>query len=144
MKDKAFELRVFNTDKDNYGLALYQQPLNGQVKQNGPKLVVRAWGTPLQSVTDKVLTLIKGCGYPATSIKQGQTEPLLLDEETGVRMGLLLLAVKPMQKLTRIEEIKDAVHNMGSEEAYYWYSRCTGGIDRERTCRAFRIMVSKE
>ncbi len=144
MKDKSFELRTINLKNGEIGLSLYQFPLNGQVQGNEPRLVVRAWGTPLQAVTGEVLNLIKRCGYQAGSIKPGQKEPLLLDEETGVRLGLLLLAVKPLSRLDRIEEVKDAICAMGSEEVYYSYSRCTSGNDRERTCRAFRIMVSKE
>ncbi len=144
MKRKSFELRSINLKNGHTGLSLYQYPLNGQAQGEKPRLVVRAWGTPLQAVTGEVLNLLKKCGYRADSIKPGHSEPLLLDEETGVILGLLLLAVKPLSRLDRIEEIKDAICTMGSEEAYYWYSRCTGGNDRERTCRAFRIMVSKE
>jgi hypothetical protein len=144
MKSKSFELRAINLKNGHTGLSLYQYPLNGQAQGEKPRLVVRAWGTPLQAVAGEIINLIKRCGYRADRIKPGHKEPLLLDEETGVRLGLLLLAVKPLSRLDRIEEIKEAVSAMSSEEAYYWYSRCTSGNSRERTCRAFRIMVSKE
>jgi hypothetical protein len=144
MKGKVFKLHVFENNNGCSGLALYQQSINGQVNPNRYKLVVRVWGTPLQVVTSEVLNLIKSCGYHASSIKKGQKEPLLLDEEKGVRLGLLFLAVKPLSKLARIEEVKDAVCNMASEEVYYWFSRCVDGNERRRNRRAFRIMFSKE
>ena len=74
---------------------------------------------------------------PAGSIA-GRKEPLKPASGWVCPAGGAAVAVD------RIEEVKDAICAMGSEEVYYWYSRCTSGNDRERTCRAFRIMVSKE
>lgn len=58
-----------------------------------------------------------------------------MHEETGLRLGLLFLAGKPLTRMDRIEA--SALHIMPSEKAYYWSSKCTAGVSSaEVSCLA--------
>ena len=70
MKRKSFELRSINLKNGHTGLSLYQYPLNGQAQGEKPRLVVRAWGTPLQAVTGEVLNLLKSAATGPTALNR--------------------------------------------------------------------------
>ena len=40
-------------------------------------------------------------------------------------LGLLMLAVKPLRKSSRMTDISEQIQSMASEEAYYWFSKMT-------------------
>jgi hypothetical protein len=61
-----------------------------------------------------------------------------------VRLGLVFLTVKPLTKLLRVETISSGIRQMPSEEAYYWYSKCTAGATAERAQRALRVLLAAE
>ena len=71
-------------------------------------------------------------------------EPFHLDELTGVRLGLVFLAVKRISKANRVEAISQGIRLMTAEELYYWYSKCTGGPTAERAQKALRVLLSEE
>jgi hypothetical protein len=59
-------------------------------------------------------------------------------------LGLLLLAVKPLHKHQRIEEVAAGVRAMSDEEVYYWYSKCSDRRAGRRGQHALRVLLSKE
>jgi hypothetical protein len=67
-----------------------------------------------------------------------------LDEESGVRLGLLFLATKRLRKFGRIETISGAIWAMGAEEAYYWFSKCMDVAAGRRARRALRLLLAAE
>jgi len=145
MSDTPFELKIVSHQGGEYGIELSQtfvQSRRPGVVNGRP--VVRAWGLPLQAVIDYVLQLVKGCGYRATDLSPSRQAPLHLDEPAGVRLGLLLLAVKPLRKLSRIEAIASGVRAMSDEETYYWFSKCTTSSTARRAQRALRILLAEE
>jgi len=143
--EKPFEMRVFAVSSTDYGLELRQRRLNGDQRPGEPSVrVVRLWGTPLSAVLDHVLEGIRRNGYRPGDLRSGRATPFLLSEESGVRLGLLFMAVKPLRKLGRLETISRRVKQMETEEAYYWYSKCRGANDRQRACRAARILMAEE
>ena len=81
-------------------------------------------------------------GYKGTDLSGGRREPFTLAEESGVRLGLLFLAVRPITKVDRIEVISQGIRALTSEEAYYWYSKCTSGPAAERALRALRVLLA--
>jgi len=95
-------------------------------------------------VADHVLDALRGNGYRATDLAAGRKEPFALTEESGVRLGLLFLAVRPITRMDRIEIIAQGIRAMTSEEAYYWYSKCTGGVAAERAQRALRVLLAND
>jgi hypothetical protein len=155
MSIKPFQLSIVPRDGSNYGVALFQERIGkgneGIGENDGGSLfpkssshIVTVWGAPLHAVTDHLLDVLKRNGYRATDLSRTRKAPFNLDEESGVRLGLLLAAVKPVRKLSRIEDISGALRSMGAEEAYYWFSKCTAGEDIRRAQRALRILLAKE
>ena len=142
-QEKAFRLDIFERDNNEYGLSLYQLPVNGAVREDNPILVSKIWGSPLDNILDMVLQEIRAAGYGSVSFHKKNKKPYILSEESGVRLGLLFISTKPLKKRERIEQIKDAIQTMALEEVYYWYSRCRYQ-NNERSCRAFRILFSDE
>lgn len=152
-----FELRVIpEADRDtghfSYRLALYQrtpepptaQPtLDGQMLPNMER-VVEIWGRGLKAVTDQILEALRDNGHRHTDLHAGRREPFLLNEESGVRLALVFLAVKPLTKMERVEAISQGIRAMTTEERYYWYSKCTIGPAAERAQKALRVLLAEE
>ncbi|PKO21513.1 MAG: hypothetical protein CVU38_14375 [Chloroflexi bacterium HGW-Chloroflexi-1] len=154
---RPFELRVLavsTTDpgESAYRLALYQrlvEPPADQQRLYEPepptmRRVAELGGPRLRAVADYTMEALRTDGYKPTDLGPGRREPFALDEETGVRLGLLFLAVRPITKVDRIEMIAQGIRAMTSEEAYYWYSKCTGGPAAERAQRALRVLLADE
>jgi len=153
--DKPFELRVIadRAQPDTaYSLAVYQriieppstqQTLYRQSPPETQRIVELAGGT-LRAVADQVMEALRKSGYRATDLSAGRREPFALAEEAGVRLGLLFLAVKPITKLVRVEAIAHGLRAMTSEEAYYWYSKCTTSPTADRAQKALRVLLAEE
>jgi len=155
--DCPFELRVVadtgrKSQSAAYSLALYQrfvEPPDAQrtlYRQSPPDMVrvVEVGGSVLKAIADHVLDALRHSGYKATDLSASRREPFLLAEESGVRLGLLFLAVKPITKVERVESISHGLRSMTSEEAYYWYSKCTTGLTAERSQKALRVLLADE
>jgi len=147
MSKKIFELRVEPGKETDYGLALYRLPARaeGNNGDGGPwRFVVRIDGVPMRAVIDQVLTTIKQAGYRPTDLARNRKVPFALTEEQGVRLGLLMLAVKPLRKTTRMSDVSEHVRGMTAEEAYYWFSKVTDASQGRRSQKALRILLAKE
>ena len=148
--EKPFELRVIPRAGNGYGLALYQWPVAANAGQPAdapparPQCLVELAGDPLRAVADHVLEALRRAGYKATDLSRERREPFRLDEETGLRLGLLFLTVKPLTRMNRIEAISSALRTMPSEEAYYWFSKCTAAQSAVNAQRALRILLAGE
>lgn len=141
---RNFELRVLPRGEREYGLALLQTPVGKENGKGEEEMVVRIWGDPLRSIMDQVLRAIKKGGYRPTDLGRSRRAPFELPEEEAVRLGLLFLALKPLRKHRRIEEVAAHVRTMEPEEVYYWFSKTTSSEDGRRARRALRILMSEE
>lgn len=143
--EKPFELRVIPRGNHDYGLVLYQRPLNSNTEEPGkPIRLVRIWDTPMKVVIERVLDSLKRNGYRPTDLSPSRKAPFALDEEPGARLALLFMAVKPLRKIGRMEEMSEGIRGMEPEEVYYWFSKCADAVSGRRSCRAFRILLSPE
>lgn len=142
MKELPFDLEVLRREGGGYGLTLRQLKRNGSKPEPIP--VVRAWGMPLRAVTDSVLQALKDSGYRQDDLKSSRKTPFHLREQVGVRLGLLLLAVKPLRRHVRVEQVAEGVRRMPDEEAYYWYSKCTTKTNARRAQHALRVLLAPE
>ncbi len=142
MTELPFSLEVFPRDVNGYGVAVKQIRRNGPGPE--PVRVVRAWGMPLRAVTDAVLQALKDSGYRQEDLKRSRKTPFGLRELIGVRLALLLLAVKPLRRHQRIEQVAEGVRRMPDEEAYYWYSKCTAKKEARRAQHALRVLLAPE
>lgn len=134
---QPFELNVFPRGDVDLGVELFQAS-NG----SAPHPIVRSWGPRLQAISDHVFEALKTSGYRPSDLKRNRRSPFDLPEAVGVRLGLLLLATKPLRKIRRIEDISSAVREMSEDEAYYWYAKCTDSNHGTRAQRAFRDLLS--
>jgi hypothetical protein len=147
MSNKTFELRVVLDQPQEYGLSLFRMPARGEnVNGSGHDwhLVAHVHGTPMRAVMDQILTCIKRAGYRPSDLSRSRKTPFQLSEEAGVRLGLLMLAVKPLRKSSRMTDISEHIQSMASEEAYYWFSKATDHNLGRRSQKAMRILLAKE
>lgn len=136
----------------SYRLALYQRPVVPQAAQPGfsqiapPKrrLVCEIGGTALKAVADAVLEALRLNRYAPTDLGVKRREPFHLTEESGVRLALIFMAIRPIAKVSRIEEISRGIRAMTGEEMYYWFAKCTTNGGAERALKALRILLSEE
>ena len=143
MAEEAFELRVQPNGESHHGLALFQKPHREQDRNGRPvgwQQVVKVHGQPMKAVLDQVLQTIRKAGYKAPELCRTREKPFMLSESQGVRVGLLLLAVKPLRNTSRVSEISEHVQGMTDEEAYYWFSKVTDTASGPRSQRALRIL----
>lgn len=136
-QDRPFELKVYPVGDVELGVELSQSS-NGDAEH----LIVRSWGPRLQAVGDHLLDALRAAGHRPADLKRSRQKPFALPEKVGVRLGLVLLATKPLRKIRRIEDISTAVREMSDDEAYYWYAKCTDSHHGRRAQRAFRDLLS--
>jgi hypothetical protein len=138
-KVRGFQLVLQPSGPDEYGLLLEQT--NGSA-ESPPLPVTRTDPGHTQRVMPSVLQAVKASGHAKTVISAGKAKPVTLTEEEGVRLALLLIATAPVSKARRIEEMASAVAGMSTEEAYYWYAKCTGP-NSARIRRALRVFLAE-
>lgn len=140
----GFELRIEPAEGNSYRLTLWQQPPrpNGSGRADMRQLATIK-GVPLQVALDQVLEALKRNGHRPTALRAAHMEALPLTEETGVRLGLLFLALRPLEKVNRMERIAAGIRAMPIEEAYYWFSKCARGRAGSRAQRALRILLAE-
>jgi hypothetical protein len=139
----GFELRVEPVEDAAYRLALWQHP----VRKNGnglvePRQLATLKGTPLHVALDQVLDALKRNDHLPTALRATRQDPIPLNEETGVRLGLLFLALRPLEKVNRMERVAAGIRSMPSEETYYWFSKCARGRAGSQAQRALRILLA--
>ncbi len=147
MSKKTFELRIEPGSSTDYGLALYRLPTRGERRNSDGsdwQLVVRVEGVPMRAVVDQILATIRQAGYRPTDLARNRKVPFALSEEQGVRLGLLMLAVKPLRKTARMSDVSEHLRSMTPEEAYYWFSKVTDAGQGRRSQKALRILLAKE
>lgn len=152
MTGKLFELRVFAEKPDEYGLALFQQRPSAKDRKRlrqirsgmDWQLVVMAKGAPTKAIMALVLQIIKHAGYRPSDISLSRKALFSITEDAGVRLGILMLSVKPLKKTSRMAEISDRIQSMTEEEAYYWFSKATDPIHGRRAQKALRILLARE
>lgn len=153
--DTPFALEVVPEDQNSYGLALKQLVLvnadedNSRQVRYGASLgqlttIVTLSGPNLRAVAGQVLERLREAGYKPTDLSPHRRKPFYLPEPVGVRLGLLCLAVKPLSKMVRVEEIAHGINRMSHEETYYWYSKCTATDTAERAQKALRVLLAAE
>jgi len=134
-----FEMVVVPVGDADLGIEL-RQLHNG--RSDEPHKVVFAAGRNLQAVGDHVLDALRQAAHRPSEPRRTRTKPFRLPEQAGVRLGLALLATKPLRKIRRIEEISSAVRTMSDDEAYYWFAKCTDPHHGLRAQRSFRDLWS--
>jgi len=144
LRGKPFELRVVPIKDDTYGLVLTQDSLQEKgLAAPTYRLNIQIKGIQLKVCAEQIIAALKRNGYRAIDLGLKRKAPFRIDEESGVKLAILFLALKPLRKVTRMEAIAYEIRRMELEEAYYWLSKCTAERGT-RSQRALRIMLSEE
>ncbi len=135
---REFTLHVIPSPDGHYGVEVHQH-LNGAT---GPRdvSVVRAWGAAYRAGLGVILEALKRSGYRPSDLHRGRKTPFYLREEWGVRVALLLLALKPLRKPSRMDRVAEAIARMADEECYYWFGKCV--TDGSRAQKALRTLLA--
>jgi hypothetical protein len=147
--ERPFALYTLPEAGGGYRVALYQWVDRGREAAEGqaPGALwsLEVGGDPLRAVTDHLLGTLRANGYRATELARaaGSETPFYLDEASGLRLALILTAVKPLTRQDRIAAIGQGVQAMSSEEAYYWFSKCSAGPDASRAQQALRVLLAE-
>lgn len=150
---RPFALYTLPDEEGSYRVALYQWVNVGQMLPStatpqapGALWSVELGGDVLRAVMDHLLAALRANDYKATDLARavGSKTPFYLDEFSGLRLALILMAVKPLVRHDRIEAIGQGIQAMSAEEAYYWFSKCTAGPDAVRAQKALRVLLAGE
>lgn len=128
----------------DYALTLRQRVIERPEAAPRLETITTISGDNLRAVADHVIEALRKAEYKATDLSSARQTPFYLPEEVGVRLGLVFLTVKPLSKFRRVEEISYGIRQMPSEEAYYWYSKCTAADTAERAQKALRVLLAAE
>ncbi|MBC8420681.1 MAG: hypothetical protein H8E10_19015 [Desulfobacterales bacterium] len=136
---------MFRRKGDEIGLAFSEQPSKSDknIKITKPR-EIKVWGLPFKVMTETILKTLKRQGYRPTALSAQREAPFILDEISGVRLGLFFFSLKPLRNVGRMEEIVSGIDRMSDEEVYYWYAKCTNGRNALKSRRALRILLSGE
>jgi hypothetical protein len=95
----------------------------------------------------EILELLRQNGHPPSALGKGKERHLPLQEEQGVRLGLLFQTLKPLRKSERMEAAMEGIRRMTAEEAFYWFSKTANGAVNavhRRALRALRLLLAEE
>ena len=140
LKRRGFTLRVVPEGSDLYGLHLAEV---GNADHGSSGLDLRVKASRARRVLESALAAVKASGHSKTALAVHRMRPLVLSEEAGVRLALVLLTTVPLVKSRRVDAMARAVEAMTTEEAYYWYAKCVGE-DGPRARRALRLLLAEE
>jgi len=143
-RTRVFALWVYPVGVSGYGLRLCQADDAGIVTGQSGMKIEQVEGDPLKLTVGDVLSCLKHAGHKPSELQRGRATPFRLNEENGVRLGVLFMAVKPLRKIGRIEAIAERVRAMAPEELYYWYSKCTDPDGARRAQHALRVLIANE
>lgn len=143
-KPFALHVQALAGAATDYALTLLQRVVERPDSDPRLETVVALSGDNLRAVADHVIEALRKAEYKATDLSVTRHKPFYLPEEVGVRLGLVFLTVKPLTKIRRVEQISYGIRQMPSEEAYYWYSKCTAADTAERAQKALRMLLAAE
>ena len=139
-KRRGFVLEPLREGADHYGLHLSE---TGSAGRSTAGLDLRVNASRARRVLGSALSALKASGHSKTALGLHRPSPLVLTEEAGVRLAIVLLTTAPLLKSRRVEAIAGEVDSMATEEAYYWYAKCVGP-DASRARRALRLLLALE
>lgn len=143
-----FRLRVERDPKGRLAVVVLQHRLRhlGRATELDFEPVARAMGLPLQVAMPLLAAAVRANGAAPSRLSRPHEDgdpPIELDEASGARVALALVAVRPLRKLERMEGVVHGIAEMSAEEALYWFARVMRG-PKARTLRALRILLAKE
>ena len=126
--------------KGAYGLRVFEMYGPDERLTN---LIVAASPAQTARVADVIVTAARRVGNRPSDLAGKDGGIVTLDEATGVRTCLTLLATQPITRTERIRALVAGIDDMSVEETYYWYAKCIG--PRAAAARkAIRILLADQ
>jgi hypothetical protein len=142
---RAYRLVLEPAGTGSYGLRL-EQARSFDPGVDEVRVVGRASSTAVAACVDQVLDALRRAGHATTELRPGRSGVFPLSEESAVRLGLLFVALRPLSKTRRMEQIAEGIRRMAPEEAIYWFSKCATPTSTEarRAQHALRVLLASE
>lgn len=142
---RAYRLVIEPAGTASYELRL-EQSRSFDSRVDDIRVVARASSTAVAASVDQVLDALRRAGHPTTELRPGRSASFALPEEAAVRLGLLFVALRPLSRTRRMEQVADGIRRMAPEEAIYWFSKCATptSSDARRAQHALRVLLSPE
>ena len=86
--------------------------------------VRRLSGTRLRCLLQLFDEALRDTDIDPSVITGTGSETLLIREESGVRLSLGFIGIKPLQRVDRMRALSRGVARMSLEECYYWHAKC--------------------
>ncbi len=86
--------------------------------------VRRLSGARLRSILQLIEKTLREKDIDPSKITGTGDSVLLIHEESGIRLSLGFVGVKPLQRVDRMRSLSRGIGQMGLEECYYWYAKC--------------------
>jgi hypothetical protein len=103
--------------------------------------VRRLSGARLRSVLQLLKESIQETNLDSSDITRTGNETIFLREETGIRVSLAFMGIKPLRRVDRMRRIARGISRMSIEECYYWYAKCRSPKNPNGT-KALRVLLS--
>ncbi len=86
--------------------------------------IERVSGARLRSILQLLDKSLRETNVDPTKVTGTGSSTVLLHEETGIRLSLGFIGVKPLRRVDRMRSLSRGVARMRIEECYYWYAKC--------------------
>ncbi|USR90953.1 hypothetical protein NEA10_19355 [Phormidium yuhuli AB48] len=141
---QEFQLRVVPTGHNNFAVELYQCAYKraGEKRRPAARRIGRLKGQALVLSRMPIYTALKQNHYDPKTLSCKRKKPYILDESSGICLGLLFRALQRLRKLERIANIAAGVEAMTQEEAHYWFAKIESG-QHPSALRALRVLLGE-
>lgn len=137
------EIPIENTNKIENREILFDHGDNSlNIDNNGLKEVAQVSGWRLTLVHHYVKELLKINGGK-TSIARENEADFNIEEDSGIRLTLLLKSISNLSKGKKITHLLNNIRAMSIEEVYYWYAKISNPLSNGRGLKAFRILMTE-
>jgi hypothetical protein len=135
---RAFHILVNPGASEMYGVTLEETYVENGETSSSP--VFTSSDTQTTRVIDAVVSAVRNSGHQASVLAFSRKAPIKLDEPSGVRLALILVATQPLTKHDRIRNLIAGINAMSIEESYYWYAKCFGA-ESSNARKALRTLI---
>jgi hypothetical protein len=98
-----------------------------------PSRLVSVSGENLERIRPAIMEALRANRLSQSSLAEWNTAPIRLDEEWGVRLGLLVKLVGPLKSQDRVRAMVEGVLTMSREESLFWFAKCYNGCGPQYT-----------
>ncbi len=104
--------------------------------------VRRLSGARLRSILHLIDLTLRDSGVDPSKVTRTGDTTVLLREETGLRLSLGFIGVKPLRRVDRMRALARGIAQMSLEECYYWHAKCRSP-NNPNGKKALRVLLTR-